>query len=216
MIVLVGHGEDDHSFTVGGEGKQNCKIHKEQLEKSVGHAKGNILVIITACHSGSWTSPHWTLLAAAGPDEEAPSIVVSDSGECRGGFFTNALFAEHASKFNIRSPCPGKMDNQGFRHPQKDHDYGSEKIIHPVTLQPQCNLQEAMDWIHKFRDNIGHEYTSANITFNSYQKGPHRLPFASLILATTPFHELQCVPPSPPNNHHQGKTARLPCTKVSM
>lgn len=82
VIVLVGHGEDDHSFTVGGDGRQNCKICKEQLEESVGHAKGNILVIITACHSGSWMSPHWTLLAATGLDKEAPLIAISGSGEC--------------------------------------------------------------------------------------------------------------------------------------
>ena len=145
VIVLVGHGEDDRSFTVGGDGRQNCKIRKEQLEKSVGHAKGNILVIITTCHSGGWTSPHWTRLAATGPDEEAPSIVVSGSGECRGGFFTNALLAEHASEFSIRPPCPGIMDNRGFRHPQKDHDFGPEKIIHPIALQPQCSLQEVMN-----------------------------------------------------------------------
>jgi hypothetical protein len=29
VIVLVGHGEDDRLFTVGGDGRQNCKIHKE-------------------------------------------------------------------------------------------------------------------------------------------------------------------------------------------
>jgi hypothetical protein len=211
VIVLVGHGEDDHSFIVGGDGRQNCKIHQEQLENSVGHAKGNILVIITACYSGSWTSPHWTLLAATGPGEEAPSIVVSGSGECRGSFFTNALLAEHASKFNIRPPCPGIMDNRGFRHPQKDHNFGPEKIIHPVTLQPQCSLQEVMNWIHKFRDDIGHGYTSANVTFHSCRKGHHHLPFASLISATTPFHELQCVLPSPPSNHASIHSASMHC-----
>ena len=48
----------------------------------MGHAKGDKLVIITACHTDSWISPHWMLLVATGPDEEAPLIVVSSSGEC--------------------------------------------------------------------------------------------------------------------------------------
>ena len=57
VVVLVGHGEEDHSFTVGGDNRQNCKIYKEQLEKSVDGAKGDVLVIITACYLGSWKSP---------------------------------------------------------------------------------------------------------------------------------------------------------------
>jgi len=31
-------------------------------------------------------------------------MTVSGSGECRGGFFTNALLAEHADEFNVRPP----------------------------------------------------------------------------------------------------------------
>jgi hypothetical protein len=46
---------------------------------------------------------------------------------------------------------------------------------------------------------LDQEYT--NITFNPCRNGRYRLPFASLISATAPFHELQCVPPSPPSNH---------------
>jgi len=74
VIVLVEHGENDGSFTVGGDGRQNVSIQKEELEQSVGQAKGDVLVIITACYSGSWMSDHWTLLAATRPDEEAPSV----------------------------------------------------------------------------------------------------------------------------------------------
>ena len=167
MIVLVGHGEKDGSFTVGGDGRWNVSIQKEEFEQSVGQAKGDVLVIIIACYSGSWTSDHWTLLAATGPDEEAPSIVVSDSGKCQGGFFTNALLAEHASKFSIRAPCPGKLDSSGcFCYPQKDHDFGPGKMVHPIELQPRCRLQDVMDCIHRFRDHIGQTYQFTNVTFH--------------------------------------------------
>ena len=106
VVVLVGHGDhQSHGFVIGDE-NQRFELNKETLELFVRGTKGNILLISTACFSGSWKSEHWTLLAAAGPDQHSVSIVVSSSGECRGGFFTNALLAEHADEFNVRPSDP--------------------------------------------------------------------------------------------------------------
>jgi hypothetical protein len=209
VIVLVGHGEKDHSLLVGGEGRKNYEIRKDELEDCVSNAKGDVLVIITACYSGGWTSSCWTLLAATAPGEEAHSMIASDSAESRGGFFANALLAEHATEFSIRPPCPGAMDNRGFRHPQKEHDFGPEKAVRPVILKPRRCLQEVIDWIHKFRDEMERQYTTS-VTFTPCREGPHRLPFVSLISASAPFHQLKCVPPSPNSNHASIRSASAP------
>lgn len=59
VIVLVGHGDDQsHAFMVG-DGNQHFELKKETLEQVVRGTKGNILVISTACFSGSWKSEHW-------------------------------------------------------------------------------------------------------------------------------------------------------------
>jgi hypothetical protein len=77
VIVLVGHGDDDrHSFLIGDE-DSFYELEKDVLEIAVAGSKGNILVISTACFSGSWKSPHWTVLAAAGPEQHATSISAS-------------------------------------------------------------------------------------------------------------------------------------------
>jgi hypothetical protein len=68
--------------------------------------KGKIVVINTACFSDGWKSEHWTLLAAARPDQTSLSLVASGSDECRGGFFTNALVAQYTTEFNTRPPYP--------------------------------------------------------------------------------------------------------------
>jgi hypothetical protein len=197
VIVLVGHGDDQsHAFVVGDE-NQHFQLKKETLEQVVRGTKGNILVISTACFSGSWKSEHWTLLAAAGPDQLSVSIVVSGSGECRGGFFTNALLAEHADEFNVRPPYPGPIDNSGHRLRQRSHDFGPEKTTSPLPRQPKRSMQDILDWIYRFRNDIGRTYPSADIIFHPCQLGSHHLPFASLISGRAPFHKLTCVAPSP-------------------
>ena len=158
--------------------------------------KGNILVISTACFSGSWKSEHWTLLAA-GPDQASVSIVVSGSGECRGGFFTDALLAEHADEFNVRPPYPGTIDDSGRHHQQRSHDFGPEKMISPSPHKPKRSMHEVLDWIYRFRNDVGQTYTTADIIFHPCHLGSHHLPFTSLISGRAPFHKLTYVGPSP-------------------
>jgi hypothetical protein len=101
VLVSVGHGcPVDGSFEIGND-ESSIRLRKERLEGILHSKKGKVFVITTACFSGSWVSTHWTLLAAAQAHQEAPSIVESGSGQFRGGFFTNALVAEHADEFNI-------------------------------------------------------------------------------------------------------------------
>jgi hypothetical protein len=197
VIVLVGHGDDDEGSFVIGNRSEYGRLRKEELEVCVHGAKGNILVINTACYSGRWKSEHWTLLAAARQDQLAPSIGISGSGECRGGFFTNALLAEYADQFKIRPPYPASVDENGQRGQQREHDFDPAKMITPFPSHPKHSLRAIVDWIHQFRDDIGRTYTSADIVFHSCHSEPHTHPFASLASATAPFHRLTCVPPSP-------------------
>ena len=143
VIILVGHGDQSHAFVVGDE-NQHFELKKESLEHSVHGTKGNILVISTACLSGSWKSMHWTLLAAARPDQHSISMAISGSGECRGGFFTNTLLAEQADEFNVRPPYLGPIDNSGCHCWQQSHDFGPKKMTSPLPCQLKHSMQDIL------------------------------------------------------------------------
>ena len=100
VLVLAGHGEVDGAFKIGDDEDGNdCELTKAELEASLGDTKAIVWLISTACFSGAWESPKWTLLAAAQANEEAPSLAVSASNKVRGGFFASALLAQHADEF---------------------------------------------------------------------------------------------------------------------
>jgi hypothetical protein len=202
VLVLVGHGDadDHHSFLIGDNPNSCVRLTKTQLEWAVHGTKGDILLISTACYSGSWKSQYWTLLAAAEANQEAPSIVASGSKEYRGGFFANSLLAEYADEFKIRPPYPGLVDETGQRMEQKEHDFGPTNTTCASPCLPKRSLQAIRNWIHRFRDDIGRTYTSADIVFHPCSNEPHTLPFVSLISATAPFHRLTCIPPSLPDD----------------
>ena len=199
VLVLVGHGDDDdhHSFLIGNKCASHFQLTKNQLEMSVCGTKGEILLISTACFSGSWKSKYWTLLAAAGADQEASSLATS---EYRGGFFTNALLAEFADEFKIRPLYPGLVDETGQRAEQREHDFGPTKTTHPSPCLPRHSLATILNWFHQFRDAIGQTYPSADVIFHPCSNKPHKSPFASLISARAPFHSLECIPPSLPDD----------------
>ena len=96
VLVLAGHGEEGSgSFKIGDKEI----LTKKDMEIHVEGTKGTVFLITAACYSGTWASEHWTLLAAAGPDEEGPSIVVSASEKHHGGFSTNVFIAEHTNQY---------------------------------------------------------------------------------------------------------------------
>jgi len=196
VLVLVGHGDPSAGSFIIGEKEMQSMLTKKLLERAVTETKGTIFLINTACYSGSWESPCWTLLAAAASHEEAPSIAASGSGKCRGGFFTNALIAEHMHEFGINAPRPASVDDTGYRGPQCTHDFSSEKPTNPSRRLPKPSLR---DWIHQLQDDIGRVYTTANITFLPCSSSePHSLPFLPLNSPKATLHCLPCIPPSLP------------------
>ena len=178
------------------------------MEIHVEGTKGTVFLITTACYSGTRASEHWTLLAAAGPDEEGPSIVVSASEKHLGGFFTNVFIAEHTNQYQINAPCPGSVDVNGHRGPENIHDLGPSKPVKPFFRFPKPSLKGVCDWIHKFRDNIRRTYTSADITFHPCSSsGSHSIPFLPLDSSKAMIHRLICVPPLLSNSQVSSLTA---------
>lgn len=201
VLVLAGHGEDNGAFVIGDE-KTSCELRKGELEAALRGTKGNVVLINTACYSGSWESASWDLIAAAGADQQAQSLSVSGSGECRGGFFTNALIAEHAREFTISAPCPASVDKYGNRATQHPHGFGPDKTVIPSRIFPIPSLQNVLDWIHQLRNDMGGAYTAADIKFVPCTPDiPHSLPFLPLDAPTANLHRLPCAPPSPSADH---------------
>lgn len=226
VLVLVGHGSKENGSFLVGDSKVYRECRKEELEVCVRGTKGSIVLISTACYSGSWKSPHWTLIAAAGASQEAPSLVVSGSEQHRGGFFTNALLSEFANEFSIKAPCPASLDDKGYRGTQHEHDFGPEKSVTPILRFPKPSMQGIIDWIHQFRDDIGRTYTTGDLIFSPCGSDePHSLPFTSLVTSREPFHRLACVPPSLHNDQlslhstpscvkHNGTTPSSQCSST--
>lgn len=189
VLVLAGHGDENGAFIIGDE-KADCELRKGELEAVLEGTKGDILLINTSCFSGSWESPSWKLIAAAGADQGAQSISVSGSGECRGRFFSNA---EYAHEFMITAPCPASVDNDGNRALQH---------VIPSRILPKLTLQNVSDWIRQLRNDMGGTYTAADITLiPCTQDAPHALPFLPLDAPTANLHRLPCAPPSPSADH---------------
>jgi hypothetical protein len=200
VLVLAGHGALGGVFKIGDEDGNVCELTKGELEKFLGDTKATVWLINTACFSGAWESPKWTLLAAAQADEEAPSLAVSASEKVRGGFFVNALVAQHANEFKIIAPCPASVDDNGNRGQQHPHDFSPGKSVRPSGSTPKRSLDGVRDWIHSWRDHIGRVYTSASLCFRpcppASTSEPRSMPFRSLESQTAALHQFRCVPSS--------------------
>ena len=200
VLILAGHGELGSVFKIGDEDGNACELTKAELEESLGDTKATVWLISTARYSGAWESPKWTLLAAAQADEEAPSLVVPASEKVRGGFFANALVAQHADEFKLIAPCPTSVDDNRNRGQQHPHDFGPGKSVRPSRSTPKRSLDDVRDWIHSWRDRIGWVYTSASLCFRpclpASNSEAHSMPFRSLKSQTAALYRFQCVAPS--------------------
>jgi hypothetical protein len=136
-------------------------------------------------------------LTATGPGEESVLMSKSASDECRGGFFTNALLAEYASEFDVRPPYPGSIDHRGICGRRRARDFGPDKTIEPSLQQPRCSIQEIVNWMHRFRDDIGGTYTSANIMCFPCKGRPRRLLSLRSYLQLLPSTASSAFLPSP-------------------
>jgi hypothetical protein len=132
--------------------------------------------------------------------EGVVTSLASSSEKTRGGFFVNALLAEHADEFNLNA-LVDKHGNRGQQHP---HDFGSDKPVQLSRSFLKRSLHCVTKWIHHWRDHIGRVYTSANLCFRPCPiSEPHSIPFRSLESWTAALHRFPCVPPSTPG----GKTS---------
>ncbi|KIM48438.1 hypothetical protein M413DRAFT_7372 [Hebeloma cylindrosporum] len=140
ILVLVGDGEGDGVFIIGNDGDENdCELSKEELELALRNVKATVWLINTACYSGAWESPKWTLLAAA-QDDDAPSSDVLASGKARGGFFANVVMAQHADEFQLAAPCPSVDDSE---NQQRLHGFGPGEAVKP-SCSPRIHLDDVL------------------------------------------------------------------------
>jgi hypothetical protein len=198
VLVLAGHGRQcDGAFVIGNK-DNNIHLEKYQLEQVVNGTRAKVFLINTACFSGQWTSPHWTLLAGAESDDEAVSIAQSNSDEFRGGIFTNALIAQHADEFCIRAPRPAVIDSLGIRGKQHDHDFGPNTGAVTSRRSPSRSLADVLVWMNEFRNHLGRCYTNTEFIISPCSpSAPHQLPLAPLQDSPPSLQFLHCVPPSP-------------------
>lgn len=165
VLFLAGHGDPNGVFKIGDE-DDSLSLSKAELERALGNTKATVWLSNTACYSGAWESPKWTLLAASEADEEAPSLAVSASEKVRGDFFANALVAQLANEFGLTAPCPGSVDENGLCGQQWSHDFGPGKSVQPSRSTSKRSLYDVREWIHRWRDHIGRVYTSASLYFS--------------------------------------------------
>jgi len=163
-------------------------------------------LISTACYSGSWTRPCWSLFSAAAKDQESVSIAESESGHFRGSFSAAALLGEHANEFGLQAPKPGGVqyikDSNGevisIRDPQVKHDFGVPYSgqREPIPWVPGKTTPEVLAWLHSLRKDIGRTYTSADFTFLPCQVDQIWKPlFRDMTILPTIQHN-KCLPPS--------------------
>ncbi|KAF8516165.1 hypothetical protein BU17DRAFT_51089 [Hysterangium stoloniferum] len=197
-IVLCGHGCEDGGNLIIGDKTTQITMTKHELEIAIEGCHAEILLFSTACYSGQWTSQSWSLFAVAGEDQESVSITKSQSGNFRGGFFTNALLIEHFDHFNLCAPRPGPLQiihNTGFQEQQPQHDCGpavKSQANFPLTRI----VPDTLAWLHALRDHIGKIYVSADFTFIPCKENSKwNPPFQSLIKSQ----EIQNSPLSGPN-----------------
>jgi hypothetical protein len=197
-LVLCGHGSANESLCVGNP-ETWVPFDQESLEVAVQGCKGQIHLFTTACYSGGWMSPHWTLYAAARKDQEALSMVKSESGYYQGGFFTYALLVEHANQHSLKAPKPGCVEDDGNFTEQAAHDFGSPYTGQQVATPwlAKRTMSEATQWLHKLRDHIGRTYTSADFTFSPEETDKTwKPPFATLYKLQSIQHSF-CHGPNP-------------------
>ena len=172
FLVICGHGSEQGPVFLGNA-DNHVTLYPGDVEDALVGCTARVYLITTTCFSGSWKSQQWDLIAAAGVDQEAVSIIESSSGHFCGGVFTAALLAEHADQYGLRAPKPGRViytqdsnGNYSDFHERIEHDFGPccDGQRCPMPLLPRKHTSEVLAWLHKLRDDMGKTYKAADFT----------------------------------------------------
>ncbi|KAJ7207495.1 hypothetical protein GGX14DRAFT_635293 [Mycena pura] len=115
VIVICSHGEPNGDICLGaGSGLAVEHLEQIQLEMALDQCAcpicaERLFIVSTACYSGQWRSPHWTLLAAAECNQQSNGMWPLASGETSKGFFTWAALAGQADEHGLSLPLAGEI-----------------------------------------------------------------------------------------------------------
>ncbi|KAJ7687425.1 hypothetical protein B0H17DRAFT_688477 [Mycena rosella] len=231
VLVICAHGQPGGDICLGGGQYPVNNISKGMIEKALRHLRvprERVFIVSTACYSGSWRSPRWTLLAAAEEDQESDAMRESGSNECRGGFFTFAILAEMADEQGLAVPlCEelglgegelGEADRLQFaftdsfdvvlRHPPTPGNL-RDSAARRVLQTPRRSLVEAKKFMEQFRDRVGGIYKFTTFVMDPASRLP--LEFPVRFFDSTFLDRFHIVGPSPPDN----TSSRTPDTPTS-
>ncbi|KAJ6535896.1 hypothetical protein DFH09DRAFT_1369449 [Mycena vulgaris] len=168
VIILCGHGEEGTGdILVGGQGFMDNPLTKRIVEDAVDGInipQDQVFLVSTACYSGLWRSPKWTLLAGAEACDESIAMAQSGSGEFRGGVSTYAALAERADEFGLTAPHPIAMQYDAdavFADDQfrRNHSTVAGKLSSPRTLEsPRRSGTKAYEFMDALRKTMRHTY----------------------------------------------------------
>jgi hypothetical protein len=212
VVVICGHAEPGSGHVcVGGGPNPITLLSKRVLEKALRNlsvAKDCLFVVSTACYSGTWRSPHWTLLAAAEEDQESDAMRKSESNECRGGFFTFAVLAEMADEQGLAVPLCEEVDlgdsdiallddiDIPMRHPQIPGNL-RDSVARRVLQTPRRSLFDAWSFMQNLRDRVGGVYKYTTFVVDPASNVPLEFPVR---LFDQSFLDRFCIiGPSPPD-----------------
>ena len=121
LLLLIGHGSYDGVFrflitTDSTQVTNEAYLAKDELEDALEGCQGDVLVISNACHSSNLVSERWTLLCAAGPNQESNALTESSSGHFRGSIFTACVVAQAAHKYGLQVPLPRAVKRSSGDH----------------------------------------------------------------------------------------------------
>ncbi|KAJ6498309.1 hypothetical protein DFH09DRAFT_1336655 [Mycena vulgaris] len=193
IIVVCAHGEPSGAICLGGGRLPVLHLDRANVEKALKNIKVPqeriFLVVSTACFSGTWRSLSWTLLAAAGEDQES----------------TYAVFAEMADEQGLEVPLCEERKDECFTTILTDIelDVGHSPTpgnLHSATRifeSPRRSVSDADRFMEGLRDRIGGVYRHTSFVTDPSSDSPSELP---LRLFNRDFLDrFHIVGPSPPD-----------------
>ncbi|KAJ7129643.1 hypothetical protein C8R44DRAFT_84018 [Mycena epipterygia] len=211
IVVLCAHSEHTGAIRLGGGQLPALHLQKANVEKALRNIRvpqERIFLVSTACYSGTWRSPSWTLLAATEADQESDAMRTSGSKECRGGSFTHAVLAEMADEQGLEVPlCEERQDDCEtiiLADIQLDSlTPGNLHIAPKISESPRRLISDAYKFMEGLQDRIGGVYRSTAFVADPSSDSPSQFP--SQLFQPTFLERFEIIGPSPPDIISQGE-----------
>ncbi|KAL6306421.1 hypothetical protein BKA93DRAFT_824250 [Sparassis latifolia] len=199
VLVLTGHGTREDGWIWLGvcEDGDNVFLKKEEVELLLDGALCQVILFVTSCYSGHWTSPRWTLHAACQANQVAKSLRKSRSQMFRGGIFVSSLLFAHTAAFSIQAPQPGLVGINGKHDAQSAHNFGPDSHTLPRPIQQTLPTFQAL--MDHFKARVQSPGTQQNFLIDNViwdEHSHHNLPLRHLTNDPGSLQRSKCLPPS--------------------